>query len=677
MSHPILQGLLKDFLEGAAIPDRYQQLFGALDDALSQLTSHTKIREGQLEKENSHLKAMQAVAKAGSWEVSLVDDFDSAANYWSDQLYSILGVEPGTVDLSYDNYIKLVHPEDRDMFVQNLNRAVTGTGKYDIDYRILRPDGTERIVRDVGQTLTDGDGVPLKMVGITFDITDARNSEIALSQANFELRTLFDTMGEVFYSVEMRNNQNSRLLQMSPACKIVYGYEIAEFFQDSDLWFKVILDQDKHLVTEGLPRLITGETTCSEYRILHKDGTIRWLESKITPTLNDQGELVRIDGINSNITKRKEAEFGKLQTDLRFRALIENSMDAITVADEQLNFTFVSDSMSVMTGFSREETLGASILDYIHQDDHKKVQDLVRPLFAQPGTPQRFEMRMKRKDGQWIWTDGYVSNLLNEAAVGGYIANFRDVTERKTHDAALEESNAQLKKTNEELDRFVYSVSHDLRAPLASVMGLIEYTESETDDQDILENLVMMKESIKKLDIFILDILDYARNARMEVKRQRIDFAELLEEIRSNLKFMNTTDTPVEIRISIPDNAGFYSDRRRIHVILNNLVSNAIRYFDPQVSEPFVQVSVEFDRQGAWLNIKDNGIGIDKAHHERIFDMFYRVSRKSNGSGLGLYLVRETVGRLGGTVNFESEPKLGTQFSIFLPNLNRESSHGI
>ncbi|WP_285056711.1 sensor histidine kinase [Pedobacter ginsengisoli] len=492
--------------------------------------------------------------------------------------------------------------------------------------------------------------------------------DIALRQLSAD--TFFNSMAEVFYSVSMQNNRNSELLQMSPACKSVYGYNAEEFFTDPDLWFKVILDEDKHLVTSGMPLLAAGQTTDSEYRILHKDGSIRWVESKITPMLDEHKKLVRIDGIIFDITTRKEAELARMQADLKFRALIENSMDAITVSNDKLVFTFASSSMSVITGVSPDEFVGTSILKYIHPEDRERMGDLLGLLLKEPGKAFLFQMRIKRSDGQWRWTEGYVSNLLDEPAVNGYIANFRDVTERRQYEAALEASNAQLAKTNQELDRFVYSVSHDLRAPLASILGLILLTQHEATDQNLLENLSMMKQSVEKLDVFILDILDYARNARMEIKSRKIDFPEMLEQIKTDLKFINAADnSKFDIRIEIEDNDAFYSDRKRIHVILNNLISNAIRYSNPQEENPFVEVKIYFDSCGAWLLVKDNGIGIGEAHHEKIFDMFYRVSKKSNGSGLGLYLVKETVEKLKGTIEFSSEPNVGTRFLIFLPNM--------
>jgi PAS domain S-box-containing protein len=670
MNHPILNKLISEHLDSSAVPEAYERLFKDIDIALWQLSAETERREWQLQQESDHIKDIQAVARAGSWKLNLPDGANAGPNYWSDELFNILGVEPGTIDVSYGNYFRFVHPQDRHFFQKNVNLAIANSGKYDIEYRLIRQDGTERIVRDLGQTLTDDQGVPSKMVGITFDISEVKKMETALSEVNSDLRTLFNTMGEVFYSLTMSDGRNNELLQMSPACKIVYGYDVKEFFADPDLWFNVILDEDKHLVLSGQPNLVLGETTYSEYRIQHKNGSIRWLGSKISPTLDKDKKLIRIDGINSDITTRKEAELARMQTDLKFRALIENSMDAITVANDQFVFTFVSDSMSVITGLAPHQILGTSIFEHIHPDDHGQMRDLFGPLLAEPGKAFLFEIRIKRSDGQWRWTAGFATNLLNEPAVGGYIANFRDITERKQHETAMENSNAQLAKTNQELDRFVYSVSHDLRAPLASLSGLIDLTQSDTTDQNVLENLGMMKQSVQKLDVFILDILDYARNARMDIKIRKIDFLEMLEQIRSDLKFINAGDnSQFDIRIEIQRHDAFYSDRKRIHVILNNLISNAIRYYNPGTTQPFVEVGIHFDDLGAWLSVKDNGIGIDVAHHEKIFDMFYRVSKKSNGSGLGLYLVKETVEKLEGTIKFSSVPNEGTQFLIFLPDL--------
>ncbi len=235
---------------------------------------------------------------------------------------------------------------------------------------------------------------------------------------------------------------------------------------------------------------------------------------------------------------------------------------------------------------------------------------------------------------------------------------------------ALLQSNEELRKSNKELDRFVYSVSHDLRAPLSSMLGVVGLCEMGEMDPFIEKNVSLLKSSIKKLDGFIIDILDYSRNSRLEVDTQEVHFADLLTDVCNNLKFMCTEDQrKVEVRTKIENGVAFHSDRSRLSIILNNLISNSIRYQNPQEADPFVEVSVAITASSADIRITDNGIGIESKNHEKVFNMFYRVSTQSVGSGLGLYIVKETVEKLNGVIKLESEPGKGTVFNIHLPNL--------
>ena len=242
--------------------------------------------------------------------------------------------------------------------------------------------------------------------------------------------------------------------------------------------------------------------------------------------------------------------------------------------------------------------------------------------------------------------------------------------EEQLQKKALLKSNDELKKSNKELDSFVYSVSHDLRAPLSSMLGVVGLCEMGTLDPFMLKNVTFLKSSIKKLDGFIMDILDYSRNSRLEVDHQEIHFTDLLTDISGNLKFMGAEDQrKVDIRTAIRNGVAFYSDKSRIGIILNNLVSNGIRYQNPQAADPFVEVNVDVSESAADIRVRDNGIGIDKENQGKVFNMFYRVSSKSIGSGLGLYIVKEAVEKLHGTIELRSEPGQGCEFNIHLPNL--------
>jgi len=231
-----------------------------------------------------------------------------------------------------------------------------------------------------------------------------------------------------------------------------------------------------------------------------------------------------------------------------------------------------------------------------------------------------------------------------------------------------EMENSELKKTNRELDKFVYSVSHDLRAPLKSMQGVVSLAKEDTQDRMMLENFDMLDASIKKLDGFIIDILDYSRNARLEVKKVKIDFNQLLKEITQNLKYVGGNNRQVAMNIKVNDQFETFCDRDRLGIVLNNLISNAVRYQNPMEDNPCIDIEINTSPTETEIQIADNGIGIDKKFHEKIFEMFYRVSTESIGSGLGLYIVKEAVNKLHGTIWLKSELGKGTTFHIKIPN---------
>ncbi len=230
-----------------------------------------------------------------------------------------------------------------------------------------------------------------------------------------------------------------------------------------------------------------------------------------------------------------------------------------------------------------------------------------------------------------------------------------------------EEQNKLLRKTNLELDKFVYSVSHDLRAPLLSMQGIVEMTSMFTEEELTKKHMEMLSESVKKLDTFISDIHHYSRNARLAMKLEPIDFDELLSGVNQQLAYMNGT-RPVDIQVTVDSTHKFVSDKYRVQMVMNNLVSNAIRYQNIENENPHVKVLVAMSPEQATITVKDNGIGIDDENYHKIFDMFYRVSDQSKGSGLGLYIVKETVDVLQGSISLESELGKGTTFVIRLPN---------
>jgi signal transduction histidine kinase len=234
-------------------------------------------------------------------------------------------------------------------------------------------------------------------------------------------------------------------------------------------------------------------------------------------------------------------------------------------------------------------------------------------------------------------------------------------------EAMVSERTKELSKRNSELDNFVYSVSHDLRAPIASVLGLIHLANTDKDKAMTKTYLDKIYSSALQQDNFIREILDQSRNSRLEVKNDEIQFEELINETFNQLKFATATGTAVEKIVDIHQSEPFHSDRWRLKVILNNLISNSIRYRNGR--DPVIKINVNVINQKAQFEIEDNGRGIAKEHLGNVYRMFYRATDDGAGSGLGLYIVKETVDKLKGSISIESEEGHGTTVKMEIPEL--------
>jgi signal transduction histidine kinase len=226
--------------------------------------------------------------------------------------------------------------------------------------------------------------------------------------------------------------------------------------------------------------------------------------------------------------------------------------------------------------------------------------------------------------------------------------------------------NTQLAKTNEELDRFVYSASHDMRAPLSSLMGLIHLCERATDQNELKTYLDLMKGRIHTMDGFIREITDYSRNSRLGLTFEKIQLDELITETVQSLSYL---DIHKKVRVAILSNCqvSMRTDINRFKVILSNLLANAYRYHKYNQEDPLIEISTEKKNNALHITVRDNGQGIPAEHQQNIFDMFYRASEISEGSGLGLYIVKETLEKLGGSIRVESTLGVGSAFTFTIP----------
>jgi signal transduction histidine kinase len=246
----------------------------------------------------------------------------------------------------------------------------------------------------------------------------------------------------------------------------------------------------------------------------------------------------------------------------------------------------------------------------------------------------------------------------------------RLVTELKLRDQneELTKTNDLLRKINMELDNFVYSVSHNLRAPLMSVLGLVTIArmeDKETKPGDHLFN--MIEHSIHRLDDTLKEILDYSRNARTETSIAEIKLEHMFNDSLERLRYLKGFDR-IEKQIRIDADVPIYSDAYRLSIIFQNLISNSIKYQDSEKSNSFIRIEAEVTPQDVRITFSDNGVGIRQEYLPKIFGMFFRATERSEGAGLGLYIVKESISKLGGVISLDSTYNEGTTFNITIPN---------
>jgi signal transduction histidine kinase len=260
----------------------------------------------------------------------------------------------------------------------------------------------------------------------------------------------------------------------------------------------------------------------------------------------------------------------------------------------------------------------------------------------------------------------FIVNFLITLLMGVLLIIFFDRLVTQSEARILLQNN-ELSKTNAELDSFVYKASHDLRSPLSSILGLAEIASKMDDVNEIKSCITMIKDRVNVQDRFIKDIIDYARNSRQELTLEKVKLKAKVTQIIDSLIY-NEGARGIDFKVAIPDDLEIVSDPIRLSVIFSNLIGNAIKYQDSTKEYRNVVIGLVPASKALEVYVEDNGIGIEEQYHSKIFTMFFRATEKSKGSGLGLFIVKESVQKLGGSIGFASTVGKGTVFTFSLPN---------
>ncbi|MGK7397658.1 MAG: PAS domain S-box protein [Candidatus Cyclobacteriaceae bacterium M3_2C_046] len=531
------------------------------------------------------------------------------------------------------------------------------------------------------------------------DITDIKLAEEHLKANEERFRLVATHTNDIIYEWNLQNDQ---LTWHGPISKLLDRENIPGTIDDL---IKLIHPEDLPPLTELVEKCIEQRKPYSgQYRILLSGDEVKYI-SGTGVAIYQKDKPIIVYGAITDITQEKlliknleTAKKKAEENEKLFRSTFEQAAAGIVLIAPDQTFIMINQKFCDMLGYSQEEMMKLDFNRITYPPDMEQDKEVVMKILSNEISEFLIEKRYIHKNGSLVWITGHGTVIRDENNIVQYIMGVvSDMTQQKLAELALMESEKELKaqneeymavneeltesnnkisdmnlrltKANQELDSFVYRVSHDLRAPITSSLGLSQLSQQSNALSELHQFARLQEESLQKLDNFIKDILNYSRNSRTEIKPELINFSEIIDNILSE-NFYNQKNNQLKIHKELTPTSGFKSDLLRIKIILNNLISNALKFQNHYQEKPFITIKTENYHHYVILTISDNGIGIKPEHIHRIFEMFYRATDKKPGSGIGLYIVKDCLDKIDGEISLESAVGEGTTFRVKLPNLS-------
>ncbi len=474
----------------------------------------------------------------------------------------------------------------------------------------------------------------------------------------------FQQLPGVIYELTIQPNGSRAFTFISANAMEILGLSAKDLMNDISLFNDVLIPGDRESFEQSSKENYKRETMWSWEGRIMVSGLARWIEAR--SNFEKRNDIVVRKGIILDITDRKlreqQAEAISKKNETMFTQLFNSAPMGVVLLSATGQVELVNDGFREMFGYDLGSLMGMNLNDFIVPDELKN-EGIDLNNLIKDNKIISVVTRRKHRSGSLVDVLLYgVPVMLDHKTIGIY-GVYVDITERKK----VEE---ELKIRNTELDNFVYKVSHDLRAPLSSILGLVNLARLPGNDDNPMDYIDIIGSKVEGLDHFISDVLSHSKNLKMDVSYAKVDFDAIISRAFTDLNYLEgASEVMVYRRV---DSAEFYSDPWRISEIFRNLVSNAIKYRQIGKAGPEVRIEVNASDLRTEIIFADNGIGIEEGNMGKIFEMFYRATEQSDGSGIGLYIVKNAIEKLGGTISVHSEVGVGTTFSIILPNRSGE-----
>ncbi len=542
----------------------------------------------------------------------------------------------------------------------------------DKEFKIVRPDDKEeRWVLSRGTVTMDDSGCPAGICGTIMDITEQKNIVEALRENDKLLNEaqIIARLGTYIYELGPDRWTSSEMMDN------IFGIG-PDFPRTLAAWTSIIAPEWRDIINEYFTKEVIGNKAAFDkiYKIIRQsDNAERWVHGKGVLKFDKNGNVVRLIGTIMDITDRKLAE----DMSLKLSHAIEQSPTSIVITDPAGNIEYVNPKFTNITGYTREEVMGKNprVLKsgYTTNQEYKK-------LWAQLSSGQewRGEFLNKKKNGEVFWELAVIAPVINDKGeIINFIAVKEDITERKRAEETIaslnsnleekvKERTAELQEANTALEAFSYSASHDLRAPLRSIMGfsgIIRNEYAQSFNTGLREAFEYIDHEAKRMNDIITDMLALAHSGKETLRISEVDFTLLFAQVWEDLKISQPNHALIEFG-TLPICP---ADASMMQQVIVNLLGNAIKYSSKR-EHPLIMVSCEEVHGDYIFSIRDNGAGFDMKMYSKLFSAFHRLHGLSEfeGTGIGLSLVKRIIEKHGGHVWAEGMTDQGATFHFSL-----------
>tara|TARA_B100000929_G_scaffold289636_1_gene280789 strand:+ start:1226 stop:2341 length:1116 start_codon:yes stop_codon:yes gene_type:complete len=366
-----------------------------------------------------------------------------------------------------------------------------------------------------------------------------------------------------------------------------------------------------------------------------------------------------------DISARIKTKQKLIDNENRFRSLVENSNEIILIVDDLNKVKYYSPSLEKISKYEKIDFSANGVLFYIHPENHDLLRLKVENAYQKPKVPiADIILRVKDAENNWFWVNATLTNMLEVNNVNGFVVNLRDITGKKEAEMNLVKSYELVMEQNKRLLNFAYIVSHNLRSHSSNMSSILELCDAEESQEERHSYMRLLHKVSKNLDQSLHDLNEVVSiSANLDIKVESINISEYVDQALDILSLQLRTKD-VRVIKKIPENMHVLFNAAYMESVLLNFLTNALRYSHPERS-PVVELSGVMEKEKWVLKVKDNGIGIDlDKHGDKVFGLYKTFTERKDSRGVGLFITKNQIYAMGGTIKVESKLREGTTFIV-------------